>query len=160
MERFPLAGKWYRRFMIMFIFLLAAWSGLGSLSVWQFVFAIAAAVLGAVWALADLYSIVRGHGDYIELLPDGVLLTFGLPLWSLRMGYETVSSAEVTDRWSDRAARSLLRMIGRSNPPRVELRFRRRVFAWWAIWPRRGIYIRPTDPQAVVAALSARLGAA
>jgi len=139
--------------------LLAAWFGVGSLTAGQFVFAIAVAVLGAAWALAELYSIARGRGDYIELLPDAILLAFALQPWSIRIWYGTIASAELRDRWSDRAARCLLRMIGRSNPPRVELRFRERLrFGWWP-WRLKRIYVRPMDPEVVVGALSARLGA-
>jgi hypothetical protein len=159
LQRFPLAGKWYRRLMILFIFLLAAWVGVGSVSTWQFVAAIAAAVVGARWALGELYGVIRRRGDYIELVADGILLAGGTLLGKVRIAYESIASAELKDRWSDRTARALLGIIGRSNPPTVELRFRRRVWLWW-LWPLRRLYVRPLNPQAVVAALSARLGTA
>ncbi len=112
--------------------------------------------------MGELHAVVRRCGDFIELLPDGILLAVlgGVPLWSLRIPYETIASAELKDSWSDRTARALLRIVGRSNPPRVELRFRRRVFVLWAIWPRKGMYMRLADPEGLVSALSARLGAA
>ncbi len=140
----------------MYILLLIAWLSLVG-TFWYSL--LPAIVVSAVLVSAEVYAVARRKGDYIELLPDGILLTFGPPLWSLRIRYETIASAELKDWWTDRTARALLKIVGRSNPPRVKLRFRQRVFFWWAIWPRKGMYIRPPDPQAVVAALSARLGA-
>jgi hypothetical protein len=158
-ERFPLAGKWQRRLMILFILLVAAWFGVGSVSTWQLVAAIAGAVVGGTWALGELYGVIRRRGDYVELLADGMLLVGGTLLSNVRIAYETIASVQVKDRWSDRMARGLLKIVGRANPPRVEVRFRRRVFFWWAIWPRKGMDIRLSDPQALVAALSPRVGA-
>ena len=137
-----------RRLMIVWFFLFAAWISLTG--GWFFLFP---AVMGVVWLLGELNAVVRRRGDYIELLSDGIVLAFAVPLWNLRIPYETIASAELKDRWSDRAARALLKIVGRSNPPRVELRLRRRVFLW-----AKRVYIRPSDPETVVAALSARLG--
>lgn len=157
-ERFPLAGKWQRRLMIVWFFLFAAWVGLGSVTVAQFVLAIAVAVLGAAWALAELGRVVARRGEYIELLPNEIVLTGGFLWWNVRAAYESIASADLRDRWLDRIARSVLKMIGKPNPPGVELRFRRRVFCWSTIWPLKRLYFRPGDPETVVTALSARLG--
>ncbi len=156
--RFPLAGKgkWNERLMIPSILVFVPWILVGVIS-WLFL--LPGFVLLAVLLLGELYAVVRRRGDYIELLPDGVVLAFAVPLWNLRIPYETIASAELKDRQSDRVARALLRIVGRSNPFGVELRFRRRVFFWWAVWPRKSMFIRLADPEAVVAALSARLGA-
>ncbi len=143
--------------IIVWFFLVAAW--ISPTGGWFFLIP---AVMGVVWLLGELNAVVRRRGDFIELLPDGILLVAfgGLPLCSLRIRYETIASAELKDWWSDRMARTLLRIVGRSNPPRVELRFRHRVFLWWAIWPRKSMSMRLADPQGLVSALSARLGVA
>ena len=142
--------------VILCIPLLYVWASLAGTS-WYFV--LPGAVLWALLALAELYSVARKSGDYIELLPDGIVLDFAL-LKNLRIPYEAIASAELNDQPFDRTARALLGIVGRSRPPRVKLRFRRRVFSWWTIWPRKNMYIRPADPETVVAALSARLGTA
>ncbi len=159
LKRFPLAGKgkWNERLMIPFIFLFVTGFLFGGIS---WIFLLPGFVLLAVLVLGELYAVVRRSDDYIELLPDGIVLAFAVALWNLRIPYETIASAELKDRRFDRTARALLRIVGRSKPPGVELRFRRRVFFWWAVWPRRRMYLRPADPETFVAALSARLGAA
>ena len=158
LKRFPLAGrgKWNERLMIPFIFLFVTGFLFGGIS-WLFL--LPGFVLVAVLVLGKLYAIVRRSGDYIELLPDGIVLAFAVPLWNFRIPYETIVSVELKDRRSDRTARALLSIVGRSVPPGVELRFRRRVNFWWAVWPRKRMYLRPADPETFVAALLARLGA-
>ena len=141
--------------VILCIPLLYVWASLAGTS-WYFV--LPGAVLWALLALAELYSVARKSGDYIELLPDGIVLDFAL-LKNLRIPYEAIASAELNDQPFDRTARALLGIVGRSRPPRVKLRFRRRVRLWW-IFPVKRLYIRPSDPETVVAALSARLGTA
>jgi hypothetical protein len=156
-QRYPLAGKWNRRLVILAIFLFLAYTSLGGRP-WYLTLIVA--VLPTSLALAELRGLVLRRGDYIEFLADGILLVGGIFLWNVRIAYESVASAELKDVWSDRAARRMLRIIGRTNPPRVELRLRRRVFSWLAIWPLKKLHVRPEYPEAFVAALSARLGVA
>ena len=142
--------------MILFFFLFAAWMWL--LGPW-FV-ALPLLVFGPVYTLAEVYGVVMRRGDYVQLLPDGILLVgVGFPLLSNHIPYEAIAMAELKDRWSDRIARSLLKVVGRQNAPTLEIRFRWRVRLWW-ILPVKRLYFRPTDPDTVVTALSARLGTA
>jgi hypothetical protein len=153
-ERFPLAGKWYRRWMIAFLFYLAAWTSLSGS--WFFLLP---TVLGAAWLFTELYGVARGRSDYVELLANGVLLVGGTSLCNARIAYERIASADLRDRWLDRVARSVLRIIGKPRPPSLELRFRGRVRVGWWPWGLKRMYARPLNPQAVVAALSPLLGA-
>lgn len=139
---------------MLFFFLFAAW--LWVLGPWFL--ALPILVLGPVQALAEAYAFVRRKEEYIELLPEGILIVpaGGFPLWITRIGYEAIASAELKDWWSDKVARALLRIFGRPNPPRVQLRFQQRRWSW----PLKRLYVRPADPQGLISALSARLGAA
>lgn len=144
--------------MISSVILAVAWLSLATFGTWHFVLLILLGVQGAVLTLAEAYAAVGKHSEYIELGPERVFVVGGidLPLWSRRVRYEEITAVELNDWWSDKISRALLRIFGRPNPPRVQIRFRRRRWSW----PLKRMYVRPVDPQGLVSALSARIGAA
>ncbi len=151
-ERFPLVGMWQHRLMVMYLAVFWMWvlvtTGNPVLMI--------GAILPVMLLGHELYAIATRRSGSIELRADGIIVRYGA--MGSRVPWENIASVEWKESRSNRLVDGALSTIGLGSHW-VKIRFRRPVFIWWAIWPRKSLSVPPKDPKSVVYALSARIEA-